>query len=185
MLRRTWYEQIFFLICFVMLSFVWIGCQPRVVYNDPNTEIGKILKGRHRLRKMYETKTSSKEWSASGGFFLIAGAVSARGEEALSYDVIFSWELPDTTYIISKLPLWKLRIKFSDDAVVPTIEFAWKEDFWDETEYQRNISRPYNPYLASEVMEYVSYAVIICKEEDWPPNVILPLSSGEVPSENG
>lgn len=142
----------------LMIGFFAIGCD-----NDRKPEVPQaeqILKGEHRLRKMAE-RTDVKSRTASSSF-LVFGGLSTTIETNLS--VKFAWEMNDGTYAISSLPIEKIRIKFDEKAIVPTIKFRW---------YRCHV-------LCEDVQKLmndnVSYAVVTVREEDWPVQVNLPLN---------
>lgn len=108
------------------------------------------------------TERNERHSEISGGYFLIAGSLSGRSETITN--VKFAWEMNDGTYAISSLPLEKIRVKFNNDVEIPTIYFQVKNkpDYYDELQRMLDVS--------------ITYAVITCKESDWPVQVQLPLN---------
>lgn len=136
-----------------------VGCSQSTP--PPPSQAEQILKGEHKLRKMAErTEVNSR---ISGSFFLFVGNVSGTTETNIS--VKFAWEMNDGIYAISSLPLEKIRVKFDEKAETPTIKFRW---------------RPWRRHDTAQVQtlmdDYVSYAVVIVRESDWPIQVNLPLN---------
>ena len=123
-----------------------------------------ILKGEHELRKMAErVETASR---VSGSFFLVVGDFTATTKTKVL--IKFAWKMNDgRTYAISSLPLEKIRVEPDEKVMTPTIKFRW---------------RPYpilnNTPQPQELMDdYVVYAVITAREEDWPIQINLPLNT--------
>lgn len=128
---------------------------------DSPDKAAPILAGNHPLRKMVQSREI--ESSLSGGFFLIVGSISGSAKETLN--IKFAWKMNDgDIYAISSLPLEKIRVKLNEKAEVPTIQFNWQRREYHSEDLQ---------YL---INNYVYYAVITCKEKDWPVNIKLPLN---------
>lgn len=147
-------------------------------YSDPNkgpyhisdskpevhvqTRLGSILSGVHNLRKMSTSEGESGK--LSGSFFLIAGGVNASNVNTIR--IYFSWQLKDKTYAINHLPIEKIRVQITDkENQAPLIKYKW---------YGTNSKRSLQQYMD----EYVQYAVIICKQSDWPEEINLPMNGG-------
>ncbi len=114
---------------------------------------GITLAGDHQLRKMVNIKSTD----ASGSFFLFVGSFAQH--ETLK--VSFAWKLNDGTYAISTLPMDKIRVRIDNNITVPTIKFRWRSGYFREIQ---------------DMMDYkVIYAVITCKDSDWPQQINLPL----------
>ena len=114
---------------------------------------GNILAGEHQLRKMIGVAPSE----SNGSFFLFVGSFSQS--EALK--VSFAWKMRDGTFAISTLPIEKIRVKINNAVTIPTIKFRWTMS--DQEDIQWIIG------------EHVLYAVITCKDSDWPQDIQLPL----------
>lgn len=129
-----------------------------------------VLAGEHSLRKMMPA-VESKETKTSGSFFLIMGGVNSETKTSLA--VRFAWQLQDGSYAISSLPLEKFRVKLDPQNTAPTIKFRW-----------RSMSRDgmFGYYCPSDDLQclmekgFVSYAIVICKPEDWPTGIQLPMN---------
>ena len=123
----------------------------------------KVLMGEHKLRKFITT--TEKTSAATGGFFLFLGAAS--GNSTQNEICYFSWQMSDDSYVISKLPLVKIRVRLIEGIEIPTIRFQlskyyrniWKEDIIDKI---------------SE--ECVLYATITCNPKDWQLKIEMPLN---------
>ena len=126
-----------------------------------DSTVGVVLKGEHQLRKM--TSTVTDESKIDGGFFLFVGGISGSKKQEIR--VYFSWKMNDGTYAISSLPIEKFRVKFDENKDKPSIKFRWKAAYT-------------NPDSVQTIMDYfVLYALITCKESDWPYDVTLPLEN--------
>lgn len=125
--------------------------------------VDKILQGEHQLRKMI-TEDGSKS-SINGGFFLIAGWINSKSENLTK--VTFSWLMNDGTYAISSLPIEKIRIKFDETKDNPVIKFKWRPG-----EYFNNCE------IETQMLMnlHVIYALVTCREKDWPTDITLPLN---------
>ena len=119
-----------------------------------DSSIGKVLRGKHDLRKF---KTVTEEgYRMSGSYFLIAGSVS--GGTYKNNKVAFSFQLPDSTYAMSELELGDIRIRIDSTIKKPYVTFHW----------DRGGAATDMDY----VMKYhVNYMVVHCKEEDFPYEV--------------
>lgn len=135
--------------------------EAKVSYSEPSTS-EFLLSGKHVLRKMFTGAETSN--SVSGGYFMFlgVGGGSAQSDTKRVSTVQFAWKMNDDTYAISSLPLEKIRIRFSDKATTPIIEFVYtKTSVHDLVWLMENT---------------VNYAVVTIKESDWPTDVRLPMS---------
>lgn len=138
------------------------GCSSQQEYEELSPG-GKIFSGTHSLRKMFSHQENNFE--ASGSFFLCFGGLNAQSTDSVS--VKFSWRMNDGVWAISSLPLEKFRIKFDNNAVEPTIKFRWRGNYFS------------NPDLQWKINESIVYVLLTVREEDWRPNVNLPLNKTE------
>ena len=169
---------------------------------NPLDEAKGFYETPHQLRKMFvqDQEVTVREpgrASLSGGFFLFIGEVSGKYKEGTTtkYQVThvrFAWEIKDNTYIITTLPLEKVRIKLVGKAEVPTVSFFLDEfkvnEKFENLQYssdtyetvklrvEDNLSRIlrnyYNPHEA--LAQYLDYAVFTVGDGDWPKNINLP-----------
>ncbi len=92
--------------------------------------------------------------------------------------VYFSWLSNDNkTYILSSMPIERIRVKFDNNSKKPTIEYSvyvWSKSglFGDHLDKETN-NLEQNTYI-SDVEKYTAYAVIICKESDYPKEISNP-----------
>jgi hypothetical protein len=173
-----------------MLSQFLISCSRD---ENPYDEVKGFYERPHQLRKMFtaDQEVTVKEpgrGSLSGGFFLFVGGVSGEYREGTTekYQVThvrFAWEITNNTYIISTLPLDKIRIKLVEKYESPTIslflnELAIKEDCKDPSykypveKLMRDLRHYYNPHEA--INRYLDYAIFTVENKDWPKNINLP-----------
>ncbi len=122
----------------------------------------------HVLRKIVETRQDG--WRASGGYFLIAGSMTA--ESVSKTEVRFAWQMNDGTYVVSALPLEQVRIRIDDSVKAPTVEFHISERSRGGCE-----SNVPNGTLDGLIKNTVDYIVVTCQESDWPVNIQLPLNN--------
>ena len=177
--------------------------------NNPYTPEVKIFyQSSHGLRKMFnkEEKLVTKipsEGSISGGFFLFVGGVSGHYKEGTTIEhnityVRFAWEVANSTYALTSVPLDKIRVRIADDIKVPTVAFFLDEialsNRFDElttrgadysyqaksVEKDSELHLLRNNYDAPEFlngyMKYLKYVVISCNGSDWPQNITLPFN---------
>lgn len=161
---------IFLMIIIVAMFFIGSQAnqQENMAYAQSNygeSQVGKILQGEHPLRKMV-TKQSDKA-SLNGSFFLIFGEIRGQGETFTK--VTFSWLMNDSIYAISSLPIEKIRIKFIQSKEAPSIKFRWRPD--DYIYYGDNLQEIMN--------DLIIYALVTCREKDWPAEIQLPLNQGK------
>jgi hypothetical protein len=140
-----------------------LGCDSKYYAEPPSLDkVGELVKGTHPLRKLStNSKTTGK---ISGDWFLFFGGLN--GEMNTTTIVRFAWMLKDSSYCISSLPIDKIRIKFGYNET-PTIKFRWES--W-------SLELP-----TQEIMDkHIFYAVITCREEDWPKDITLPLNKEDI-----
>lgn len=117
-------------------------------FTNKNSTLGQVLQGEHSVLPIKLVSTDSTD--SNYKFFLIKDKGTV---------LMFRWELPDSTTIISSIPLAKVRMKFDPNALEPVIKFRWRAggdvgQNWDMI-----------------INDYVTYIVISCKEEDFPSNI--------------
>lgn len=117
------------------------------------SQAGIVLNGEHELRRLATTQHT--EHKASGSFFLFTGDYSSSTKHGIR--VVFSWRLNDGTYAISSIPIEKIRVNINGNYSSPTIKFRWRRSDSKDLQYI--------------IDNYVLYAVINCKSEDWPENI--------------
>ncbi len=117
---------------------------------ETESELSPILSGNHELRRF-----SVRESTVStGGFFLLFG--SYRSDEIMT--VKFAWKSLDDEYIISELPISKIRVKIDSTIAVPYIKFRWSVNGMYVNKYSD---------MESVFRNNIIYAVVVCKDEDW------------------
>lgn len=147
----------------VLISATTLGCAEPPNKGDTLTS---ILGGEHNLRRMAEK--TEKNFEAHGSFFLLMGDIHAKSEEKIV--VKFAWQMNDGIYAIGSLPLEKIRVRLSEKAASPTISFGFEPGYYPCFG---------NHNIEMIFQELVHYAVITCKESDWPINVQLPLNKNQ------
>lgn len=136
----------------LIITISLFSCGENHVQED--SEIGKMLRGKHELRKF---KTVTEEgYRMSGSYFLIAGSVS--GGTYKNNKVAFSFQLPDSSYAMAELNFGDIRVKIDSTITKPYVTFNW-----DKGKNANDINF---------VMDYhVNYMVVHCREEDFPYEV--------------
>lgn len=180
MKKDPWYILLPTVCSIILAPILFSGCK------DPakEAEIKEFYRSPHQIRKMFvkdvESVTPGKS-SLSGGFFLFVGNVhgESTGETRSENTFVrFGWEIKDKTYIITTLPLEKIRVKLVEDHLTPTVSF-----FLDHSKDGRGypavyetLQNYYNPHEAFS--NYLEYATFTVNEKDWPSNINLPLTAG-------
>lgn len=171
------------------------GCESKHYDQNPYSQVKTFLESPHALRKMTESKEPRA--SLDGEFFLFFGAIS--GNAQVIHGVKFAWDLGDSLYPITSVPLEKVRVRTTQKVENPTVSF-----FLDD----REINKKFNyltrsrllvnyetgkrwvenselrllydkddvPRFLNEHQGYLKYVVITCNEFDWPQNISLPLN---------
>lgn len=113
------------------------------------TPLGQMLRGEHQIRAI--TTDKDLQGNISGAYFLFVGQMS--GDVSTITKLRFAWLGNDGNYIISDIPVNKIRIKIDNSKEIPTVKFKWIGCFRTDTE---------------SFDKYLLYALIICKEKDMP-----------------
>lgn len=143
----------------LLLITTTVNAKYKPKYNKPvkKTPItwDDILSGNHELLSLNVTTERKSEMN---GMFFIIGAVNSKSySETL---VTFSWKTINDEYIISKLPIHKIRIKIDNSVTIPYVKFRWCTPFG----LNFNIDKP-----SERVMkEHIIYMVVVCRDEDYP-----------------
>lgn len=83
-----------------------------------------FFSGKHSLQRLVQYGEVESQLGGGGFFFLGIGAGSISGETKNKYSVKFAWKSnEDESFIISSIPLEKVRVKFDEKAEVPQVEF--------------------------------------------------------------
>lgn len=160
-----------------MLMVLFTGClvedREEIKYR---TVTEQYFAGDHAIHRMMPTNTEKA--SMGGFFFLGTGVVS--GSEKSEPSVTFSWR-PNgqEAFLITTLPLSKIRPQFSDSVASPTVTFhiidlqemtKWtKYDCWKAVSGQSTRGPEY------VLDNYLAYALITVRPEDWPVKIQMPL----------
>ncbi len=184
----------------IIMGLIMVGCRP--YDQNPLNEAKEFYETPHQLRKMFVKDVIIKEpgkGHLSGGFFLLVGGFSGNyeeGTETMATHVRFAWEIKNNTYIITTLPLEKIRIKLAEKIDAPTVSFfldelainqRFKELVTGLTTYNegklkvdgylgRILKDYYNPHKV--LSKYLTYVVFTARSEDWPTNINLPVNQG-------
>ncbi len=164
----------------ILFSLLAVGCSassPRYVIET--SKIQEFFGGTHELRKLMPFASQEGYIQGSAGFFLVVGGGDISGETSSQYEVKFAWESNvDDTYIVSSLPLERIRVQLREDADVPTVKFSVtclnEEDKGGcgGYKYHRFADDGQQAFIDS----YVNHAVITVKPEHWPTNIQMPLN---------
>lgn len=129
--------------------------------------------GKHSLQRLVQYSETESQLSGGGFFFLGTGVGSISGETKNNYSVKFAWKSnEDGSFIISSIPLEKVRVKFDEKIEVPQVEFKLycNRDYCGEDWLLRN-------YGQQRLIDdgYIIYATITVKSSDWPLKIEMPL----------
>ena len=168
------------LMMIVPLMVVAAGCMAPPV----DSEFSSDLSRPHELRKMFEKDVnfSEADSSFSAGFFLFFGGASgsSHSESGTITIIRFAWEDKDSIYVITDLPLKRVRVKIVDQIEVPTVQFFLQRpspEYNDEYYHTGTITKAvFDDDQEKFWRNYLSYALITCEADDWPEAIKLPLN---------
>ena len=132
-----------------------------------------LLEGKHPLRRVVQSKTIEGQFGGGGLFFFGLGAAAVDGEMQNRYVVKFAWKSNfDDDYIISSIPLERVRVRFdNDEHVTPCAEFSYPNFV---PYYQDYIRRwEYQDFFDKGFIRHVTFVV---SSDDWPLELEMPLS---------
>lgn len=190
----------------IATGFIVCGCD-RSMYDDKNPldEVRGFYESPHKLRKMFSqgeeiTVKKPGEGHISGGFFFFMGGMSGEYKDGTEVKHIadcvrFAWEIKDNTYLITTLPLEKIRIRVVENLESPSVSFfldkskvteVFYQENWRYSTYelnQKNVEKElgailknyYNPEEA--ISTYLEYVVFTVQSENWPANINLPVNT--------
>jgi hypothetical protein len=160
---------------FVLLSLLLISCDTNEKndywLNKYNECVKSPLEGKHEIRKLFEYTEKGTSHN-SGGFFLLFGNFSSSTNSDKQY-IKFAWKQWNNTYIISKIDLNKIRIKF-EKCKQPYVIFILDE-------YEASwIIKGYNTHniFVDENERFnihVKNVIIVCNEDDWKFQIKMPM----------
>lgn len=142
-----------YLLLFLLISISIFSCDVQD-YKEETSPVGKLLEGKHVLRKF---KTTTEEgYKISGSYFLFAGSIN--GGTYKDSKVAFSFQLPDSTFAMAEIDFVNIRVRIDNTIANPYVTFRWKKG-------------NYNYSLDYIMRHHVEYMVVHCKEEDFPAEV--------------
>jgi hypothetical protein len=135
-----------------------------------NTEAKLLLTSPRKLRKMRVSDVEVTTRKISFAHFIFVGKASDETRKFESYDVIFAWERNPNEYIVTRLPMDKIKFQLHSEKMEPEIQFEFKPGWWDWSwsECKSEINECIGDHLI--------WATIILSESDWPREVNLPLN---------
>lgn len=140
-------KKLFPYIAAVTLAFA-TGC---VKETETDSAVGQALRGTHPLKAL--TVQTTTQGSASGGYFILVGSLEAQAIQTAK--LRFAWTDNQGLVSISELPVTKLKFQFNPSNSTPTIKFRW-------------MPGSYAQDTQSLMDREVIYALISCREEDFP-----------------
>lgn len=192
------YQVIVGVVIFGVLALGVVGVinDRRICSKNPFDEaVKRFYETPHQLRKIFVkdeeiTKKEPGEGHFSGGFFLLLGGASGSYKEGAETkyavtNIRFAWEIKDSTYIITTLPIEKIRIKLVEEIETPNVSFFLNkfeiDKVFNEThnsEGRVNLNRILKNYYdpLEAFSKYLAYAVFTVKSKDWPKNINLPVN---------
>jgi hypothetical protein len=130
---------------------------------DEHKDIDKIFSGNHELRRLdYLDIKHPANFGAS--YFLLFAHASGSGESTEQY-ISFSWKLKNGEYVLSKVPMEQIRVKFEASAVKPYISFGYN---LETIQLGGRSANSMIPYIVKYGMDYV---VVHCRESDYKPKI--------------
>jgi hypothetical protein len=131
-----------------------------------------FLSGTHDLRRMVQSESQESHLSGGGFFLFGVGGMGVDGESHTDIVITFAWRANDGSYIITRAPITKIRVKLVDNLTVPSVEF---HDDCDESTMDCMIRFGHNN-IQSLFDNDVEYVTVHCRPEDWPTKLTMPLS---------
>ncbi len=161
----------------IPVIFMVSACTP--VKAEGPTKTMRFFEGKHQLQRLVQYSSLDSKIDGSGFFFLGVGAGAVSGETKTNYSVKFAWKSNvDDSYIISSVPLERVRVRFDEKIEIPYVEFQlWCGD----NGTSEKCGGPDN-WLTSYGQQfiidrgYVLYVTIAVKQSDWPLKIEMPLS---------
>lgn len=160
----------------VFLSIFSFGCDNSYENNlNYNIKARGTFNGSHELRKLTEGSFQTETVSGSGFFFFGTGLVDLSGEKSTNNNIIFAWENKGE-YIISSVPLERVRIRLDPDINIPSVQFVFNDDFTSNRSgyYDDVLIRCGQQYIVDRNLLYV---ILMVNPEQWPTNISMPLSN--------
>ncbi len=165
-----------FVVCLLL-----IGCVPENSDQKERREVVEnFFAGAHPIHRMMPG-TSEKSSIGFGGLFLFGtGGVGGSGSSESSPSVTFAWK-PDSasSFIITTLPLKKVRIQFGDSTQQPTILFRLVDlkglHKWNEYGRWKAVTGQSEEGPETILEDCLVYATILVRPADWPTQIQMPL----------
>ena len=161
---------------FIFIMFLTLACASPEA--ETLTKTMMFFQGKHSLQRLVQYGSNDSKMSGGGVFFLGVGAGSISGETKTNYSVKFAWKSNiDETFVISSVPLERVRVKFDESVTVPHVEFKlWCGDYGDSFKCGGSDNRLLS-YGQQKVIDegYVLYVTITVKLSDWPLKIEMPL----------
>lgn len=147
------------LLFIILAALVLCSCN----FDKEKADFNKVFAGNHELRRLSkQEKTIPSTFSAD--YFLFFGSASGKGESKIP-SVAFSWKSNNDEYILSRVDLSKVRIKFDEKAAIPYVTFGYEDEEYINTNGHANNN------INDEVETRFRYVTIHCKSADYSPSV--------------
>lgn len=119
--------------------------------------IADQLDEEYPLARLHVRNTTSM--NASGGFFLIAGAFQAQSQTSMT--VKFSWLTEQGYYMVTTVPIERIRIRLDEQRIVPSVYFTLVSQTGS---YKDPLQEPTQEFID----QFVRSVTIRCSREHWP-----------------
>lgn len=111
-----------------------------------------FFKGNHDLLALNSFVSKSIQTKSEGNFFLFVGSYSSETTTSFPTQVSFCWKNNKREYMVSSLPMDRVRFQMDSSITKPYCKFKWKSSGgWEFNEDQW--------------LGYVLYAVFVLKPE--------------------
>lgn len=141
----------------IIASILLFSCDWKPEQKDFET----FFKGNHELRKL--SQSEKETYAISGSYFLFWGSVQG-GNSSVKY-IGFSWKSINDEYILSQIPVEKVRIKFDENAKIPYITFGYSPDAWVGQ------TSTVDSHVGNVIETDINYIIIHCKQSDYTSDV--------------
>lgn len=129
-----------------------------------DNKVDNYLKGNHKLRKL-NANEQIIQTPFSASYFLFFASATGGGEEKVQY-IAFSWLDNQDEYVLSKVMMQDVRVKFHKDLKEPYVTF--RNDYTDGGSYytQEDIINS-----SARLSAVITNVTVHCAEEDYPKNI--------------
>lgn len=128
----------------LVISAVVYSCNYIQPPPPPPSESTQFFVGSHPLLSLNQFMKLSEKQTSSGMFFICIGSYSSTSNKSEEKTVSFSWLNNQKQYVISELPMNKVRFQMDSTVKVPYCKFKWITGYgapiFNEATWSENVS---------------------------------------------